>query len=224
MQQEFALCSRLAGEALANALFVADARVAEACASTLSPAARKALESARTAISRAARSGLVLLTSSKPGLEPVEHLDVDRTLRLAKTMLRRIEPDTPAIEIAEPPERMPTARMPIGLPCRLLVRAIACFPTAGTIEIDLGRRQVRGLERIRIRFRSDVRHYEGWIPHVRDLLEHPGGSLVTDEHELQVELPASLECETESSGTDAFLSGRRKRDSNAPSADDRKIP
>lgn len=211
LQQEFILCSRLAGEALANALFVADAHIAEACSPTLSPATRKALASARTAISQAARSGLVLLTSSKPGLEPIEHLDIDRTFALAKTMLRRIDPQSPDVEIVKRSERIPLVRLPIGLPCRLLIRSIACFPTARRIQVELAKHEKRGLEKVTIEISSDVRPYDGWLPHITELLERPGGSLSVNENVLHVELPACWAYETETSGTDAFMAGPPER-------------
>jgi hypothetical protein len=211
LHQEFILCSRLAGEVLANALFVADAHISDATSPELTPAARKALASARTAISQAARSGLVLLTSGKPGLEPIEAVDIDKKLALAKTMLRRIDPETPEIEITRCSEKIPLVRLPTGLPCRLLIRATACFPTARRMHIELGRGLEQGLEQVTIRFATEVGLFEDWIPHVEELIKHTGGTLASSERSLKVVIPASWEYQSQPDAAEDFLNGSSVR-------------
>ena len=133
---EYVMSSRLAGEALANALFIADAGLSEALKGSLPVNASRRINDARVAIARAARSGLVLLTATKPGCEPIDNVNLLERVALAANMLRRLMPSSPEIKIVKNPHEEVFARVPVGLPPRLLIRTLACLPNAQQIYIE----------------------------------------------------------------------------------------
>lgn len=203
------LCRRLAGDFLANALFVADARLAETDRQDLSPDTRQSVKQARIALAHAARSGLVLLTSQKPGLEPQDDIDVAKRLQLAATMLRQIQGECPNITVTNG-EESTLARIPVGFPSRLLARTLACFPTASEIMVDVRRSVVRGLDSIQIKMNADVDLFESWLSRIQELLELVGGTMTMDRRGLEISLPATLQIDCEKDVTHEFIIRRKQ--------------
>lgn len=206
-QLEQLLCSRLAGDVLADALFVADAQMSDAIRVGLAPAARRAIEAAQAAISNAARSGLVLLTVSRPGLEPKADLEVTTRMRLAARMLQRINPNLPSIDVKES-EHMPRARLPIGLPARLLVRALACHRKATHLSVHFSRAAGKNGREIIIRFEADHPTKDVDLHELRDLTEPLGGRVNLEGAAITVYLPTPFELEDEDGAAEDFLEGR----------------
>jgi len=204
------LCTRLASDVLANALFVADAQMSDALRSGLPAAGRRAIEAARAAISNAARSGLVLLTVSKPGMEPKADLDVTREIRLAASMLRRIDPELPEIEVAEG-RTLPLARLPIGLPARLLVRILDCHREAERLKVTFDVFDEARQPRLAIRFESDRPEAASDLEAMRSLLEPSGGQVHRMDTDVLVTLPTSFGLEGSPGACGEFLANRAPR-------------
>ena len=203
------LCRRLAGDLLANALFVADARLAETERQELSPATRQSVNQARTALSHAARSGLVLLTTSKPGLEPNDDIDVAKRIQLAATMFRQVQQNCPVFKVTRG-ENSTLARIPVGFPSRLLARTVTCFPTARKIEIDVRRTLVRSLDSIQITIKTDVALFDAWLNNVQELLELVGGTMTAGERSLTISLPATLQMTCDADVAHEFIERRNQ--------------
>ena len=206
---EQVLCQRLAGDLLANALFVADARLAETSRQELSPATRESISQARTALAHAARSGLVLLTTKKPGLEPNDDIDVAKRMQLATTMFRQVQRSAPAFKVTQGDEST-LARIPVGFPSRLLARAVACFPTANEIKIDVRRSIIRGLDSIQITITADVEIFDAWLNRIHELLELVGGTMTTHLLTLKISLPATLHVSCENDVGNEFVERRNQ--------------
>jgi hypothetical protein len=208
---EQVLCQRLAGDLLANALFVADARLAETTRQDLSPATRDSVNEARTALAHAARSGLVLLTTKKPGLEPSDDIDVGKRMQLATTMLRQVQPEAPDFKVTQGAEST-LARIPVGFPSRLLARTIACYPTAREIRIDIRRSVIRGLDSIEITITADVAIFDVWLNRVQELLELVGGTMTNNapDSALKISLPATLHVSCETDVGNEFIERRNR--------------
>jgi hypothetical protein len=213
VEVEQTLCRRLAGDFLANALFVADARLAETDRQDLAPDTRQSVKQARIALAHAARSGLVLLTSKKPGLEPHDDIDVAKRMQLAATMLRQVQEECPNITVTNG-EESTLARIPVGFPSRLLARTLACFPTANEIMVDVKRSVVRGLDSIQIRMKADVDVFESWLNRIQELLEQVGGTMTIDQRSLEISLPATLQINCDRDVTNEFIIRRKQSLSN----------
>lgn len=207
-QLEYVMSSRLAGEALANALFLADSSLAETLKETLPLNASNAVSNARMAIARAARSGLVLLTAAKSGCEPVDNVNLIERVALAASMLRRLVPQGPRIEIAKNAPEEVFARIPVGLPARLLVRTVACFPSAQRIWIDAERKIDRGLDVAELRFRADEGLVDKWLPRVAELLDITGGTLLASKKTIIGRLPASWDISSDTTAGETFVEER----------------
>ena len=198
------LCTRLASDVLANALFVADAQMADALRSGLPAAGRRAIEAARAAISNAARSGLVLLTVSKPGMEPKADLDVTREIRLAASMLQRIDPELPEIEVSTG-RALPLARLPIGLPARLLVRILDCHRDVKRLRVTFDVFDEANQPRLAIRFESEHPGSASDLEPMRSLLEPSGGQVHRMDTDIVVTLPTSFGVEARPRACKEFL-------------------
>lgn len=215
IQLEETLCRRLAGELLANALFVADARLAETRRHDLSPASERSIHMAREAIAHAARSGLVLLSAVSPQLEPSDEIDVAKRLRLAATMLRQIHDDCPVIRVLENADSN-IAKLPVGFPGRLLVRTLSCFPGARSLQAHVERRVERGLDTMSIHFQSDVSLVTESVARVRSLLVPAGATMNLIDRGLAVNLPATLQITCERDAGHEFIEDRRRSVSDEP--------
>lgn len=207
-QLEYVMSSRLAGEALANALFIADAGLSGVLKETLPAKTSLAIDNARLAIARAARSGLVLLTATKPGSEPVDNVDLLERVALAANMLRRLVPNSPKIELPANPREAVYARVPVGLPPRLLIRTLACFPTAQRLRINAQRNIDRGLDVVELHFQSDTVASQDHLLRIAQLLELTGGTLLASKTKLICRVPASWDISSDTAAGETFVEER----------------
>ena len=207
-QLEYVMTSRLAGESLANALFIADASLAEALKGTTSTTTSTSIKNARLAIARAARSGLVLLTSAKPGSEPIDQVDLAERLALAGSMIHRLMPQGPRVKVFKTEQERVYARVPVSLPARLLIRVIACFPDAQEIEVDVEHRVDKGLDVAQLHFKSDATLSRKWLPRLEELLDTTAGNLLADENSIRHFLPACWDIRSDELNSDQFLAER----------------